>query len=511
MCLLMFVAVVAGIYAPMVAQSTQLGDIKLVSPYYCHQTNTVLRRTPLLTYLNFEDARSLCIINHGLMATFAAYEAGCVSAALGEHMIAWLNKNGDPGVAIVADNSRQTSTRYKTQKLYAMCETDRFWCAQTNSDLYIRESVGPKTLSEATKSCKNGFSTDAHGKPYAADGRIVSQLPVEMQCLTNYLKQIRKETIEGYVWINGVEASDQTQIKYVVCEQRKMFTLDYLKDFPPDMYCKKTRVFYSPFPLVRMGYDDAVKECKRRKYFGLMDRIDVCGIPVQYKLNLDDFWWKHSVPRGIERFVICERGVTTCQQTCSDISVFPLQKMLRSGADQMCRQRINSIGDGYEFAHIASKESEIFGCVTTHLRLASMLNEEVIGGGKLFGGAQEGSKAFVVCEYRRQCTSRYNCNANYEDGSVLSSQLHYVPTRFGKNFKEAKHYCANYGMSLPIVYERFCVNSFLSQQLGTRGSGWIDRPLLNSYALVSGPLPGGRPQWIPSYAKLMIVVCSVRR
>eukprot|EP00117_Sycon_ciliatum_P018926 scpid56351/ scgid17323/ len=502
MCLLMFVAVVAGIYAPMVAQSTQLGDIKLVSPYYCHQTNTVLRRTPLLTYLNFEDARSLCIINHGLMATFAAYEAGCVSAALGEHMIAWLNKNGDPGVAIVADNSRQTSTRYKTQKLYAMCETDRFWCAQTNSDLYIRESVGPKTLSEATKSCKNGFSTDAHGKPYAADGRIVSQLPVEMQCLTNYLKQLKKESIEGNVWIDGVQASGPTQKKYVVCEHRKIIT---------DMYCKKTRVFYSPFPLVRMGYDDAVKECKRRKYFGLMDRIDVCGIPVQYKLNLDDFWWKHSVPRGIERFVICERGVTTCQQTCSDISVFPLQKMLRSGADQMCRQRINSIGDGYEFAHIASKESEIFGCVTTHLRLASMLNEEVIGGGKLFGGAQEGSKAFVVCEYRRQCTSRYNCNANYEDGSVLSSQLHYVPTRFGKNFKEAKHYCANYGMSLPIVYERFCVNSFLSQQLGTRGSGWIDRPLLNSYALVSGPLPGGRPQWIPSYAKLMIVVCSVRR
>ena len=101
------------------------GALELVSPYYCKETNTVLPRTPLLTYLNFEDAMSLCIINHGLMATFAAYEAGCVSAALGEHMIAWLNKNGDPGVAIVADNSWKTSTRYKTQKLYAMCETGK--------------------------------------------------------------------------------------------------------------------------------------------------------------------------------------------------------------------------------------------------------------------------------------------------------------------------------------------------------------------------------------------------
>ena len=80
------------------------------------------------------------------------------------------------------------------------------------------------------------------------------------------------------------------------------------------MYCKKTRVFYSPFPLVRMGYDDAVKECKRRKYFGLMDRADDCGIHVQYKLNVDDFWWKHSVSGGIERFVICERGKL---QNCS--------------------------------------------------------------------------------------------------------------------------------------------------------------------------------------------------
>ncbi|XP_065196230.1 sushi, von Willebrand factor type A, EGF and pentraxin domain-containing protein 1-like [Sycon ciliatum] len=124
MCLLMFVAVVAGIYAPMVAQSTQLGDIKLVSPYYCHQTNTVLRRTPLLTYLNFADATTLCSINHGHMATFVAYKAGCVSAALEERMIAWLNKDGDPGVALVADTSPITSTREKKQVLYAMCETN---------------------------------------------------------------------------------------------------------------------------------------------------------------------------------------------------------------------------------------------------------------------------------------------------------------------------------------------------------------------------------------------------
>ena len=71
----------------------------------------------------------------------------------------------------------------------------------------------------------------------------------------------------------------------------------------------------------------------------------------------------------------------------------------------MCRQRINLFGGGYKFAHVASSESEIFGCVTTHLRLASMYDEEVIGGGKLFGGALTGSRerAFVVCEYRRQC------------------------------------------------------------------------------------------------------------
>ena len=119
----------------------------------------------------------------------------------------------------------------------------------------------------------------------------------------------------------------------------------------------------------------------------------------------------------------------------------------------------------------------------------------------------------VMCACLALSASRYNCYANPNSGygGQFSSQLHYVPTRSGKNFKEAKHYCANYGMSLPNVYERFCVNSFLSQQLGTRGSGWIDRPLLNSYALVSGPLPGRRPQWIHSYEKLMIVVCAVRR
>ncbi|XP_065182060.1 uncharacterized protein LOC135812736 [Sycon ciliatum] len=378
----------------------------------------------------------------------------------------------------------------------------RFWCAQTNSDLSIRENPQTKTLPGAEEHCQIGFSADENGKPYAADGRIVSQLSVEMQCLTNYLKQVKKESIEGNVWIDGVQASPPTQKKYVVCEYRRMFT---------DLPCKKTRALYSPFPLVRKSYDDAVTECKRRKYFGLMTRTDGCGIPSWYKLNLDTFWWKHSVPRGIERFFVCERGVTTCQQTCSDISVFPLQKMLPSGAGQVCRQRINLFGGGYKFAHVASSESEIFGCVTTHLRLASMYDEEVIGGGKLFGGALTGSRerAFVVCEYRRQCG--YDCYGHYDDGSLFSSKLHYVPTESGKNFREAKQYCADHGMHLPNVYERFCVNRFLSQEMGTGGSGWIDKPELNSYALVSQPMAGGRPQWIPSDAKMMIVVCTVRR
>ena len=101
------------------------GDLELVSSYYCKVTNTVLRRTPLWTYLNFADATALCSINHGRIVTFAAYEAGCVSAALEENMIAWLNKDGDPGMALVADNSRITSTRYKTKVLYAMCETGK--------------------------------------------------------------------------------------------------------------------------------------------------------------------------------------------------------------------------------------------------------------------------------------------------------------------------------------------------------------------------------------------------
>ena len=107
--------------------------------------------------------------------------------------------------------------------------------------------------------------------------------------------------------------------------------------------------------------------------------------------------------------------------------------------------------------------------------------------------------------------SGYDCDAHYDDGSMFSSKLHYVPTESGKNFREAKQYCADHGMQLPKAYERFCVDKFLSQQMGTRGSGWIDKPEMNSHALVSRPDAGGRPQWIPSYAKLKIVVCTVRR
>ncbi|XP_065196226.1 sushi, von Willebrand factor type A, EGF and pentraxin domain-containing protein 1-like [Sycon ciliatum] len=82
------------------------------------------------------------------MATFVAYRAGCVSAALEELMIAWLNKDDVPGVALVADTSPIHSTRYKTQVLYAMCETS---CTRQSGDHIVDVS------SDGNVTCDIGY------------------------------------------------------------------------------------------------------------------------------------------------------------------------------------------------------------------------------------------------------------------------------------------------------------------------------------------------------------------
>ncbi|XP_065182058.1 uncharacterized protein LOC135812733 [Sycon ciliatum] len=303
-------------------------------------------------------------------------------------------------------NSIPETPREGLQKAYIpVCRVPikyvKFWCAQTNSDLSIRENPQTKTLLEAREHCRSGFSADGNGNPYGEDGRIVSQLSVEMQCLTTYLKQVQKESIEGNVWIDGDRASPPTQKKYVVCEYRGAFT---------DLLCKKTKSRYSPFPLVKKSYDGAVTECKRRKYTGLMTKTDGCEIPSFFRLNMDAFWWKNSLARHIgERLVICER---------------------------------------------------LFQCIS------------------------------------------------FDDGTrPHTSTLHYFPAKSGKNYGEALQFCAANGMHLPFYYERHCVTTFLSEKLGIQGFGWIQRPPLGDHAIVSQSLSNGKPQWIRSNRKLVIVVC----
>eukprot|EP00117_Sycon_ciliatum_P046562 scpid69417/ scgid3660/ Fibrillin-1; MP340 len=123
------------------------------------------------------------------------------------------------------------------------------------------------------------------------------------------------------------------------------------------------------------------------------------------------------VDQSEEHLVVCEYETTKCKrtpcrQTCSDISVFPLQKTPFYLAESVCQKNLRSFGHAgseYVFAQVASLESERnFGCVSRHLQETRMSGTLVFGG---YGTAPNGTllasnglalhfeqEAYVVCE-----------------------------------------------------------------------------------------------------------------
>ncbi|XP_065194617.1 uncharacterized protein LOC135825909 [Sycon ciliatum] len=233
-----------------------------------------------------------------------------------------------------------------------------------------------------------------------------------------------------------------------------------------------------------------------------------------------------------EYLVLCEFEVSTCKRTvckatCSDISMFQITTASAHGADKVCQKNLKTFGHsnfGYTFAHVASKESEIFGCVSRHLHENKMTRKCVYGGygtapnGQLksnYGLLKPWRASYVVCEYRKWCSATCQLTRLQDNNTVTVSytqRVNYIPTRLGVNYTEARDGCHALSMTLPTTHEKECVNYYLTKNLGTGGSGWItpkDVPVnsVPKYGLASRPLPDGTDLFIPSNRKFMIHIC----
>ncbi|XP_065188855.1 uncharacterized protein LOC135819554 [Sycon ciliatum] len=227
--------------------------------------------------------------------------------------------------------------------------------------------------------------------------------------------------------------------------------------------------------------------------------------------------------QGALYLVVCEFTTvsykpTECKPTCSEISAFPLQQSTAAAAERVCEYNQRIFGDqhfDYRFAHVASPESEIFGCVSHHLRVTGMSNTLVYGGyGKDAHGVLKASNGnvlpptasvYVVCEYRKRCS--HQCPVE-RYGFPRRTTIHYIPSKVGLTYSEARTFCKDRNMRLPSFNDRSCVNNYLTYVMGTGGSGWIETMHPTLVAIVSRR-KDGRTQFIPSWAKLKIAVCAI--
>ena len=120
-----------------------------------------------------------------------------------------------------------------------------------------------------------------------------------------------------------------------------------------------------------------------------------------------------------------------------------------------------------------------------------------------------------VCACACACVSTCACVCVRNKGTTCSGgqsqtpvKINYMPVTVSLDYDSYLKYCNDFGLSPLSLNERSCVNDFLTNTLGTRGSSWIQERGSMNVAPISRPQKNGDIHRIPKSAKLWIAVCA---